>query len=115
MISIEQQNQLVNVAVLGQFNLADFKELEDAVLYKIKFDGKVNLLFDLRDLASATIDTAWEDIKFTRQHRLELNKIAVVTASRWVAWSAWLTGLFGGGDIKVFDDYTLAREWVAAV
>jgi hypothetical protein len=115
MITIEQQSQLVNVAVLGQFNLADFRELEDTVLYKIKFEGKVNLLFDLRDLAGITLDVAWEDIKFTRQHRLELGKIAVVTASRWIAWSAWLTGLFGGGEIKVFDDYTLAREWVAAV
>jgi hypothetical protein len=111
MITVALQSHLVNVAVLGQFILADFRELEDAVTYKIKFEGKVNLLIDLRDMTGLTLDVAWEDIKFTRQHRLDLGKIAVVTESRWIAWSTWLTGLFGGGDIRVFDDYTLASEW----
>ena len=37
MITIDQQGQLISVAVLGEFTLADFKELEEAVGYKIKF------------------------------------------------------------------------------
>lgn len=114
MISVELQSHLVNVAVLGQFTLADFRELEEAVTYKIKFEGRINLLFDLRDMTGLTLDVAWEDIKFTREHRVDLWKVAVVTESRRVAWSAWLASLFAGGEFQVFDDYTLAKEWVSA-
>lgn len=113
MITIEVQSHLVSVAVLGQFTLADFRELEDAVMYKIKFEGRVNLLFDLRDMASLTVDVAWEEIKFAREHRFDLWKIAVVSESQFVTWSAWLTGLFTHAETQVFDDYNLAREWVS--
>ena len=112
MITIEMQSHLVNVAVLGQFSLADFKELEEAVMVKIKSEGRVNLLFDLRDMAGATVDVAWEEIKFSRAHRFDLWKIAVVTQSRFIAWSAWLTSLFSHAETQVFDDYYLAKEWV---
>lgn len=112
MITIEIQSHLVSVAALGQFTLADLRELEDAVMYKIKFEGRVNLLIDLRDMASLTVDVAWEEMKFAREHRFDLWKIAVVSESRFVTWSAWLTGLFTHAETRVFDDYYLAREWV---
>jgi len=114
MITIELQNRLVNVAVLGQFTLADFKELEEAVTYKIKFEGKVSLLFDLRDMTGSTVDVAWEDIQFTRAHRFDMWKIAVVTENRFVSWTAWLTTLFSHAKTQIFDDYNLAREWISA-
>jgi len=115
MITIELRSHLVNVAVLGQFTLADFKELEDAVMYKIKFEGRVNLLIDLRDMARLSVDVAWEEIKFTREHRFDLWKIAVVTDSQWIVWSTWLTSLFTPAETRVFDDYNLASDWVAAI
>ncbi len=115
MITIEIRSNLVNVAVLGRFTLADFKELEDAVMYKIKFEGQVNLLFDLRDMAGLTVDVAWEEIKFAREHRFDLLKVAVVTDNQWITWSTWLTSLFTHADTLVFDDYNLASDWVSAV
>jgi len=115
MITIEIRSYLVNVAVLGQFTLADFKELEDAVMYKIKFNGRVNLLLDLRDMTSFTVDVAWEEIKLVREHRFDMWKIAVVTDSQWIAWSTGLTRLFTHAETQVFDDYNLASDWVAAV
>lgn len=113
MITIDMQSHLVSVAALGQFTLNDFKELENAVTYKIKFEGRVSLLIDLRDMAGITVDVAWEEIKFAREHHFDLWKIAVVTESRFITWSAWLTGLFTHAETQVFDDYNLAREWVS--
>lgn len=115
MITIEVRNHLVNVAVLGEFSLADFKELEEAVMDKIKVVGRVNLLLDLRDMARLSVDVAWEEIKFAREHRLDLLKIAVVTDSQWIGWSTWLTSLFTPAETRVFDDYNLASDWVAAI
>ncbi|HSO05809.1 MAG TPA: STAS/SEC14 domain-containing protein [Pelomicrobium sp.] len=114
MITIEHSDNLVNVAVLGEFALADYKEFEDNVLYKIEFGGKVNVLLDLRDMIRYTLDVAWEEIKFSRSHAHDFGRIAIVTNDQWLAWSAWVQRLFIEADIRVFDDYDTARAWAAA-
>lgn len=65
MITIEQNDNLLNVGVLGEFTLADFKQFEESALYKLKSPGEVNLLFDLRDMVSYTLDVAWEKSNFS--------------------------------------------------
>ena len=113
MITIEQTPNLVNVAVLGEFTLADFKTFEEQSLYKLKSPGAVNLLFDLRAMVSYTVDVAWEEIKFfSREHNHEFTRIAVVTDDQWLTWQAWLSRIFVDADIRVFTDYTEARGWV---
>ncbi len=113
MITIEQTDTLLNVAVLGEFTLADFKQFEENALYKLKSPGAVNLLFDLRDMISYTVDVAWEEIKFfSREHNHDFSKIAVVTDDQWLTWQAWLSRIFLDADIRVFTDYDEARAWV---
>src|SRR5674476_648752 len=115
MITIEQTANLVNVAVLGEFTIADFKTFEELSLSKLKSAGAVNLLFDLRAMVSYTIDVAWEEIKFfRREHNHDFSKIAVVTDNQWITWQAWLSRIFVDADIQVFKDYTEARAWVQA-
>jgi hypothetical protein len=43
------QGKPVNVTVLGEFTLADYKEFEEVINFKVKFEGPVDLLFDLRE------------------------------------------------------------------
>lgn len=114
MITTDHSGSLVSVAVLGEFTLADFKEFEELVLFKVRFDGPVDLLFDLREMADFTVDMAWEEIKFSRQHGGDFRRIAVITDSQWVAWSAWLEQLFVAADLRVFGDESDARAWLAA-
>ena len=113
MITTQHQDHLVEFAVFGEFTLADLKEFEDLVLHEIKFSGPVNLLVDLRDMASFTVDVAWEEIRFSRQHARDFKRIAVITESQWVAWSAWLEQLFVNADVTVFADEVDARGWLA--
>ncbi len=115
MITIQRTGSLLNAAVLGDFTLADFRQFEEHALYELKSPGEVNLLFDLRDMISYTVDVAWEEIKFFgREHQHDFSKIAVVTDDQWLTWQAWLSRLFVDADIRVFTDYDDAREWVAA-
>lgn len=115
MITIQQSANLVNVAVLGEFTLSDFKQFEEQVLYKLSSPGEVNLLFDLRDMIGYTLDVAWEEIKFfRREHNHDFSKIAVVTDNQWQTWQAWLSRLFVDADIRAFEDYTEAQAWVSA-
>jgi len=112
MIAIDHSGKLVTVTVLGEFVLADYKEFEDMVRDTLAPGGKVSLLFDLRQMAGFTLDVAWEDIKYTRSHPNDFDKIAIVTRSEWVIWSAWLSQVFINAELLVFDDDAEARSWL---
>jgi len=112
MITTDRSGKLVTVTVLGEFVLADYKEFEDLVRLSLVPGGKVSLLIDLRQMAGFTLDVAWEDIKYTRSHPNDFDKIAVVTTSQWVIWSAWLSQMFIDADLQVFDDGEEARGWL---
>lgn len=112
MIVIDQQASRVSVSVFGEFTLADYREFEEVVNNKVSFEGPVDLCFDLSQMADLTIDVAWEDIKFSRVHANDFKRIAVVTDSQWVTWSAWLSQTFINADVEVFSDADEAKAWL---
>lgn len=109
MIAIENLGNVVIARVLGEFALADFQEIEALVSGAA---APLNLLFDLREMAGFTVDVAWEEIKFTRVHGSAFGKIAVLTGSQWVTWSAWLTSAVADVELEVFEDEAEARSWL---
>ncbi|MBI3525664.1 MAG: STAS/SEC14 domain-containing protein [Betaproteobacteria bacterium] len=113
MITTDHQGNLVSVTVFGEFTLADFKEFEAAVLNDIQHASPVSLLVDLRQMADFTVDVAWEEIKFSRQHPHDFSRIAVLTESQWIAWSAWLSHAFVDADLSVFGNLAEARAWLS--
>lgn len=114
MITTEEYGPLITVTVLGEFTLGDFREFEDLVLARLSHGDTPDLLLDLREMADFTVDMAWEEIKFSRSHGGDFRRIAVLTHSQWVAWSAWLEQLFVSADLRVFEDEDEARAWLAS-
>jgi hypothetical protein len=114
MVTIQEADNLISVAVFGEFTLADFKEFEEQVLYKSREDNKVDVLFDWRDMLDYTVDVAWEDIKFIREHGNDFRRIAIITDNQWRAWAGWVFNLFVDADIRVFSDNADARAWLEA-
>jgi hypothetical protein len=112
MITLKTENHLVSAAILGEFTLADFREFEQQVEYVLKFNGQVNLLVDLRDMISLTLDVALEELRFSRSHPGAFGKIAIVTEDTLQQWEALLSNLFVDGTIQVFIDETGARHWI---
>ena len=113
MISTSIEQNLVSVSVLGELTIADFKEFEATILYGVKFQGAVNLLVDLRDMLHFTVDVAWEELKFTRDHKNDFRRVAIVTDDQWIQWSAWINRALSSADIRVFDDFDDASIWLA--
>ncbi len=114
MIVTDHKDSLVTVTVYGEFSLAAYREFEELVNFKVRFEGEVNLLFDLRQMADFTLDMAWEEIRFARAHSHDFGRIAVLTDSQWVTWSAWLSQIFVEADMQVFRDEREARDWLQA-
>lgn len=114
MISIEDRKEQVIAAVFGQFTLEDYKRFEETICFHIKFDGRVDLLMDLRDMTGFSLDVAWEEVKFNRAHPNDFRRIGIVTQNQWVAWSAWLSRSFVNAEVEVFESFELASDWVSA-
>lgn len=112
MISIDKDNQVITVAIAGEFTLEDFRQFEDEVLYQLHLGSKVNILLDLRDMLSYTVDVAWEELTFVREHGNEIGRVAVVTDNQWQAWSVWVSNLLTEAEVIVFSDYDEASKWV---
>lgn len=113
MIVTDHKQGLASLAVFGEFTLADIKEFEELVNFKVQFEGVVNLFVDLRQMAGFTLDVALEEVKFSRAHAGDFGRIAVLTDSQWVTLSAWLSGIFAAADVRVFTEEAEARNWLA--
>jgi hypothetical protein len=86
--------------------------LENAVETTLKIEARATLRGELRGMLGLSIDVAWEEIKFTRQHARDFDRIALVAGSEWQEWAAWLTRLFVEAEFEVFEDAEQALEWV---
>jgi hypothetical protein len=113
MIKLDTNGNQIAVTVMGQFTLDDYHEFEQAVAYGVQFQGAVSVLFDLRDMLSYSVDVAWEELKFSRAHKNDFDRIAILTGDEWVAWSMWINRLFMSADIRLFDDLEMAQDWIA--
>lgn len=114
MIASEQTGNRIDVTVFGEFTLADYKEFEEQVNYKVQFSGPVDVLLDLRKMVGFTLDVAWEEIRFSRQHANDFRRIAVLTEDQWISWSAWVSQLFVSAAVRVFEDEDEASAWLDA-
>jgi hypothetical protein len=112
MITIQHEGRLTIVGVFGRLEIADFKRLEEEIESQLRLLGKIDLLVDLRGMLGYTLDVAFEDLRFTREHAHDVGRIAILSESDAVVWTALLSELFVRADIRVFDDETLAREWL---
>ena len=115
MIVTDHQPHRVSVTAYGEFTIADYREFEQLVNYKVRFEGPVDLLFDFRQMADYTLDVVWEELRFSREHPHDFQRIAVVTDSQWVTWSAWLSQIFVDAEMRVFPDLDPAQAWLDRV
>lgn len=111
MIVVEQDKDLLKASVYAELTLSDYRELEQAIIEKLKSQHRLNLLLDLRKMSGFTIDVAWEDIIFTRSHPHDFARIAVISDDQWTSWLGWLGGAFTDADIKVFEEPAPALNW----
>ncbi len=111
MISIEEDRDLLKVHVMGEFTVSDFKELEDAVTGELQLTPKIKLLLDLTQMSGFTIDMAWEDIKFTREHAHDFQRIAIVSGDQWTTWLSWINSAFTDAQLQIFADEADASNW----
>jgi len=113
MITIQHEGSLTVVGVFARLEIADFRQLEVEIENQLRLLGKIDLLVDLRGMLGYTLDVAFEDLRFTREHAHDVGRIAILSENDAVVWTALLSELFVRAEMRVFDDEALAREWLA--
>jgi hypothetical protein len=111
MIVIQKEKDLLRASVIGRFQLADFREFEEAVTTRDGQAKPVNLLLDLRSMEGFTVDVAWEDIRFTRAHPHDFARIAIIADSQWSSWIGWLGAAFTDAAVETFAHPAAAEQW----
>lgn len=112
MIVIDEKDDLLEMHVYGDLNIADYGEFEAAVGRELKSAPKIRLLLDLANLSGYTPDVAWEEVRFTRAHAHDFRRIAVVSSSAWAPWLSWVSAAFTDAEVRIFDDNDSARAWL---
>jgi hypothetical protein len=107
---------LVEVKVSGKLKEPDYQAFAPKIDDFIKHNGKVRILFDMRDFHGWTLFGALEDLRFGVKHRKDVERVALVGEKSWQKWSTPLCRLFTRADVHYFDrgHEADAHEWVVA-
>jgi hypothetical protein len=112
MIVVNEEKDRLEMHVFGELTLADYREFEDAVGRELKSAPKIKLLLDFTNMIGYTIDVAWEDIKFSRAHAHDFQRIAIVSSTQFAPWLSWVSAAFSDAEARLFDNNDEARGWL---
>lgn len=112
MITTDVFSSRLEMHAFGRVTVDECRELEHLSDYRIQFGRPLDLLLDLRQMESCSIDALVEQIRYGRAHAHDLSRVAIVSDSTMVAWIALLSQAFIDAEIRVFDDDASAREWL---
>ena len=114
MIVVNENKDLLEMHVYGELALADYREFQEAVGRELKKAPKIKLLLDLANMSGYTLDVAWEEVRFTRAHVHDFQRIAIVSATQWTSWLSWVSAAFSDAQARSFDSSDEALAWLNA-
>lgn len=112
MITTDVFTNRLELRAYGRLTVDECREFEQMSDYRIRFSGPLDLLLDLRELESCSLDALIEQIRYGRLHAHDFSRIAIVSEDSLIAWVALFSQLFVDADVRVFDDEGMAREWL---
>lgn len=112
MITTDVSAERVEMRAYGTITIADCKIFEEISNYRLKFNGPIDLLLDLRSMTNCSLDVAIEELSYVRTHPKDFRKIALLTDDQFITWGAWLSQFFTEADIRVFETERAARHWL---
>jgi hypothetical protein len=100
--------------VVGKLTHADYEiinPLIDSALAGIS-TPKIKVLVDATELEGWELRAAWDDFQLGLKHDSEFDKIAIYGNKKWHEYTAKIGSWFISGDVKFFQDYDAALQWL---
>ena len=115
-IGIERVNDnfFLSFKAIGKLTHDDYLTITpmiESALLGVK-QPKIKAIFDASQLDGWELRAAWDDFKLGLKHGSEFEKIAIYGNKRWQEMSSKIGSWFISGEVKYFEDYDEALEWL---
>jgi hypothetical protein len=95
----------------GKLHDEDYKHFVPVIEEALRTQGKVRLLAQFEDFHGWDLHALWDDIKFTRAHGRDIERIAMIGDKKWEEWMAKVCRPFTSASVKYFDVSALPDAW----
>jgi len=104
----------LTLKAIGKLTHEDYKIITpmiDSALEGVK-KPKIKALIDGTELEGWELRAAWDDFKLGLKHGSQFEKIAIYGNKNWQEIAAKVGSWFISGEVKYFDEYYGAVEWL---
>jgi hypothetical protein len=104
----------LRVEVSGKLTQADYDELIPSWKAFIARQGRLRLLFVMRDFNGWEPRAAWDDFRFSQKHEAQVERIAMTGDKQWEYWMTKIASWFVSANVRYFDLSQLdqAEQWI---
>jgi hypothetical protein len=107
----QSSGNVLGYKISGTVSKSDYQELVPAVESLVQQEGSIRLLLDLTDLKGEKVSAWGADLKFGRDYRKKIDKLAVVGDSKLEKWIAKLSEPFFAKESNFFHSENSEDAW----
>ena len=113
-IKAEGDREFVEIVLYGKLHHRDYEVMIPVIERAIEAAGerKPDLLVDMRAFEGWSFEAALDDLKFGLKIRNAFHRMAVVGDKKWEEISVELFDHFSEGEMRFFEDYYAALDWL---
>ena len=108
----ESSDSVIGFKVSGTVKKDDYQVLIPEVEAAVQNNKSANLLLDLTELEGEALEAWGSDMKFGREYRKKINKMAIVGDKRWQQWMTKLAEPFFAKKARYFESSRANEAWV---
>lgn len=110
----ESAGNVAGYRVVGKITKDDYESLVPEVEALVEQEGNIRLLLDMEQFKGEEVEAWGADLKFGREFRKKIDKLAIVGDKRWEKWLTALADPFYAREAEYFktDDRDAAWSWL---
>ncbi len=107
----ESSDKVLGFKVSGTVKKDDYQVLIPEVENAVQANESVHLLLDLTDFKWEAVEAWGLDLKFGREYRKKIDKMAIVGDKRWQKWMTKIADPFFAQEAKYFETSRVNKAW----
>ncbi len=107
----KSSGNVLGFKVVGTISKDDYATMVPQVESLIASEGTIRLLCDLTDFKWEEVSAWGADMRFGREHKDKIEKLAIVGDSRWQSWLSKLADPFFAGESQYFEVTNEDQAW----
>ncbi len=104
--------KVIGFRLSGKLTDADYKEVTPQFEKAIEESGKIRVLWEMGDdFRGWDAKAAWDDFKYWREWKDDIERMVLVGDKKWEEWMSKLAKLFMRSETKYYDQSQIEEAW----